>query len=160
MADIHKTDTSSHQGHCRVYHWSFWSSNKRQKKSPDTMTKTPLEENDDSAQVPCQLVSMFQIQDEEQLYCVIHSCHFKSKQLSVLSSMWMKEYHDVPESRFDKYKNMQLASLVAGRKPIYCIVEAESIVKHCLLIPYCGSSCFFLLIRDPIEWSDEFYTMP
>ena len=66
--------------------------------------------------------------------------------------MWMKEYHDIPVARFNEYKTMQTISPIEGHKPIYCIVEAESIVnRHCLLILFHASSCFWLLIKDPKE---------
>jgi len=73
--------------------------------------------------------------------------------------MWMKEYHDIPISKFSQYKSMQLTSLLVGQKPIYRVVEAESIVNHCLLIPYHAPSCFFLLKKDPIQWSNEFHNI-
>ena len=42
---------------------------------------------------------------------------------------------------------MQLTTILSGEKLIYRVVEAESIVNHCLLIPYHAPSCFFLLIK-------------
>ena len=84
---------------------------------------------------------------------------FQSNEVSVLSSMWMKEYQDIPVSKFNQYKDMQLTSILVGKKPIYCVVEAESIVNHCLLIPYQAPSCFFLLIKDPMQWSNEFHNI-
>jgi hypothetical protein len=137
-----------------------WESNKKPRKSPENLIDIELHNIDNTTHVPCQLVSMFQIQDIQTLYCVIHSCHFQSNKISVLSSMWMKEYYDVPVSRFNEYKTLQVTSPMENHKPVYCIVEADSIVKHCLLIPYHVSSCFFLLIKDPSEWSKEFYSIP
>ena len=137
-----------------------WESSKRLKQAPENLTNCDTHKNDNTAQVLCELMSMFQIENKDTLYCVIHSCHFQSNKTLVLSSMWMKEYYDVPVSRFNEYKTLQLTSPLEGEKPLYCIVEADSIVKHCLLIPYHAPSSFFLLIKDPIEWSKEFHSIP
>jgi len=71
--------------------------------------------------------------------------------------MWMKEYKDMPSSKFELYKNMHINHIIKGVYPIYRIVEAESIISHCLLIPYHKESCYYILIKDPMHWSDEFY---
>ena len=134
-----------------------WESNKRTKRTNDTIDDTLINDKLTTTNVPGKLIAMFQIEDEEQLYCMIHSCYFQSHKQTVLLSMWMKEYQDVPESKFNQHKTMSLSSILVGTKPIYRVVEAESIVNHCLLIPYYASSCFYLLIKDATEWANEFH---
>lgn len=134
-----------------------WESNKKQKRSDNTTNDEMSQKDTDTIYVPCTILSMFQIKDKEQLYCVVHSCHYQSDKLSVLSSIWMKEYQDLPVARFKEYKTMQPAFPLVGKKPIYCIIEAESVVKHCLLIPYHAESCYSLLIKDVVKWAEEFH---
>lgn len=106
--------------------------------------------------VPAQLKMIFQIKDNNNYYCVIHSCYDHFDPMSVLSYIWMLEYEDVPVELFSTYKTYQKEDMNAGLKPIYRVVKHKSIHSHCLLIPFDETSTFVLQIKHPNEWANEF----
>ncbi|HEY9299394.1 MAG TPA: hypothetical protein VIQ31_24145, partial [Phormidium sp.] len=129
-------------------HWNdnvnvTWEYNKKAK----TATNTQNDNSNTSALatklVPAELKMIFQIENDDTCYCVVHSCYFRSEESLVLSTMWMKEYLDINENLFTEYKNMDSTSIIQGEKPIFRVIEAESIHSHCLLLPYHPSSCFY-----------------
>jgi len=71
----------------------------------------------------------------------------------------MKEYQGIPVSSFSTYRNNQQVDVDAV-DPIYCVVSLESIISHCLLVPYKKSLCFMLEIIHPNQWPDEFLEIP
>ena len=109
--------------------------------------------------VPTELKMFFQVEGDENIYCIIHSCHFQSAKQSVLSTIWMKEYTDISMNVFNTYKDMTSTTLINGTQPIYRIVDVKSIHAHCLLVPYHQSSCFTLLISNPDTWANEFHSV-
>ena len=40
--------------------------------------------------IPAEIKMMFQFENEEQRYAVVHSCHNKYTELTVLSQIWIK----------------------------------------------------------------------
>ena len=135
-----------------------WECNKKPRHTSATDEMLDKDTNTTAKYVPAELKMIFQIENDNTYYCIVHSCYFNSDKRSVLSTMWMKEYADIGEVRFKEYKTMKSTSIMKGQKPIYWIVEAASIHAHCLLVPYHKSSCFFIEISIPIEWTNEFHT--
>lgn len=136
-----------------------WESNKKHHTSLHSHTNIANVQMVNTTNVLAKLKCMFQFSDSRQIYCVIQSCAFQSDKQSNLSTIWMKEYVNISNSKFNHHKFMNKTNLLIGTEPKYCIVEAETIVKHCLLIPYCIPSCFYILIKDPSLWSDLFHTI-
>ena len=134
-----------------------WETHKKHKASNHLCANTTNNNKSSTSHVPAKLKSIFHFEGKEQLYCNVHLCQFQSDKLSVLASMWMKEYKDVLGLKFELYKNMHIDYIIKGFNPIYRIIEAESIISHCLLISYHKESCYFILIKNSMQWSDEFY---
>lgn len=134
-----------------------WEYNKKTKRGNNTVNEESNTTAIATKLVPAELKMIFQIENDNTCYCVVHSCYFRSEVMSVLSTMWMKEYMDVNENLFTEYKNMDSSSIITGNKPIFRVIEAESIHSHCLLLPYHQSSCFYIEINDSQTWANEFH---
>lgn len=85
--------------------------------------------------VPAELQMFFQFESNlSVLYSIIHSCQYKNEKASVLSVMWMKEYHGVPVSSFSLYKTDEECPS-NNAEPLFQIIKCSSIHSHCLLMP-------------------------
>ena len=109
--------------------------------------------------VPAVIQLFFQIEHDPTIYSVVHSCHYRKDKSSVLSVMWMKEYHGIPISSFSMYKNNEIDN-VGDLEPVLHVVSTHSIHSHCLLVPYKRDSCFMLQIIHPSQWANEFLEIP
>ena len=124
----------------------------------ETANTCDTEEEDNQVElVPAQLQVFFQLENDDIIYCIIHSCHFKSVKSSVISHIWMKEYIDVGLRSFGVYLECTDSEPIIGNNPVFRVVELASVHSHCLLIPYQKLSCFYQQIHNPTTWSNEFY---
>ena len=101
--------------------------------------------------IPAELRMMFQIEDNDNMYGLIHSCEDESRKQSVLSYVWKKEYVKKSTS---KATNGSLQ-----RRPIYQIIELKSIHSHCLLLPMDKENNESLQIIDSNKWAQAFYKL-
>ena len=89
-----------------------------------------------------------------------HTCHERTKQVLVLSSMWLLEYEDMNIDDIPTYRMMDTTEIyLYAMQPEFKIINAESIYAHCLLIPYQEASCVMMHIKHPSEWADEFFAL-
>ena len=134
-----------------------WESNKKLKTSFPISDEHTHKSAETTYLVPGKLKMFFQVEGNSTLYAVVHSCQFQSAKQSILSTIWMKEYKDIPETCFSQYKEMKTTKLMIGERPIYCVIDVSSVHAHCLLIPHHHNTCFFLLISNPNTWANEFH---
>lgn len=92
--------------------------------------------------VPSELRLFFKFEEENTLYCIVHSCEYSHKRNSVLSVKWKKEYIS--------------QSTLLTREPLYHVISCDSIDSHCLLVPYQVGLEYVLHILHPKSWADEF----
>ena len=126
-----------------------WETNSRRQNNEAITSEVEL--------VPAQLQMLFQIERDDTIYCIIHSCHSRSQYISVLTDLWMKMYDDIPISEFNKYRDCDIDNCMTGNKPSFTVIEMEAIESHCLLVPYQKNSCFFIKVKKPELWPDEFH---
>jgi len=116
--------------------------------------------NEHSILVPAKLLLFFRFHLETTIYCVIHSCHYKTEVISVLSRMWIHEFVDKKPKDIPSFKNVDKAYHLNATDPLLQIINTESIDLHCLLIPYQDTSCICIQIISPTEWADKFFALP
>ena len=73
--------------------------------------------------------------------------------------MWMKEYEGLPISSFSLYKGAEYL-FPTKTKPVFRVVECESIDSHCLLMPFKKDSVYTLQIIHTSKWADVFLDIP
>ena len=100
--------------------------------------------------IPAELRLMFQIEGDDNIYGLIHSCKDESRKHSVLSYVWKKEY--VLKKSTSKSTNGNLQ-----KRPVYQIIELKSIHSHCLLLPMDKDNSQTLQIVDSDKWGQAFY---
>ena len=116
-----------------------------------------IADEEETRLVPAQLRLFFSFDTESTIYCLIHSCHYRNEKLSVLSSIWMKEYIGIPVSSFSTYRHCTCWKNSNNLVPVYRIVECNAIHSNCLLIPHHSSNCYVIYILHPDKWADEFF---
>ena len=109
--------------------------------------------------VPAELQLFFKFETDPTIYSVIHSCHYKNEQASVLSVMWMKEYEGLPISSFSLYKGAEYL-FPTNTKLVYRVVKCESIDSHCLLMLFKKNSVYALQIIHTTKWANAFLDIP
>ena len=60
---------------------------------------------------------------------------------------------------YHQYKTLKLCNILVGKQPKCQIVEATTIVKQCLLIPYHAARCHYILIKIPADWSNKLHNL-
>ena len=109
--------------------------------------------------VPVQICLFFKFRLNYTIYCVIHSCHYKSKDISVLGTLWIKKYEDKTMSNFPSVTRMNENHLNA-MQPYLQIIKCEAIYSQCILIPYQATSCIVIKLKHPNEWPDIKFALP
>lgn len=137
-----------------------WENNKKQKRGYASATDETEVDDLTNTLVPAEMKMCFQLKNESTYYCIVHSCHYQYAQQLVLSTMWLKEYENVPTTMFNHFREMDETTLIIGHNPIYQVVKMNTVHSHCLLVPYHSLSCFFLLISNPNTWANEFHHIP
>jgi hypothetical protein len=107
--------------------------------------------------IPAQLRMIFQVEDDDEFYAVIHSCHAKCHKLSVLSYVWLKEYVGDRNSEIAKFRPYAQQETYEEKEPLFRIISCESIHSHCLLMPMRKYSNELIQIAHPTKWANAFY---
>ena len=110
--------------------------------------------------IPAELKLFFCFESKQQMFAIVHSCHTKFKSLSVLSSLWIKEYENDTTKRvrtLEPYNNEE--DDCSKREPILRVILCKAIHSHCLVVPVKVCSQQVLHIKDTFEWADEFFTI-
>jgi len=118
------------------------------------------EDSIESQLVPAQLCLFFKFKLDDTMYCVIHSCHYKSKDISVLGTMWIKEYKDKTLSSFLSGKLIDDTDHLNAMQPYLRIIKCKAIYSQCMLIPYQATSCIVIKLNHPTDWPEEFFAFP
>ena len=107
--------------------------------------------------IPAEILMFFQFENEEQIYAVIHSCHEKFRDYSVLSNVWIKEYEKDTPSSISKILPYEDKDTCKDRTPQLRIIPCEAIHSHCLLMPLAESSQQVIQIKCSSTWADKFF---
>ena len=94
---------------------------------------------------------IFRFKLNDTIYCVIHFCHYKSKDISVLGTMWIKEYKDKTLSTFPSVKRIDDTDHLNAMQPYLQIIKCEAIYSQCILIPYQATLCIVIKLKHPNE---------
>jgi hypothetical protein len=98
--------------------------------------------------VPAEIQMFFKFESKPPIYSVVHLCHYRNDKSSVLSIIWMKEFYETTVSDFPSYKYNEV-HMASSNKPLYHVVQCDSIHSHCLLLPFKKQSCLILQIIHP-----------
>jgi hypothetical protein len=109
--------------------------------------------------IPAELRMIFQVEEDEEFYALVHSCHEKHHKLSVLSYVWLKECVGDINSEIAKYRPYAQHETYEEKEPIFRIVSCDSIHSHCLLMPMKKYSNEFIQIVHPTKWANAFYSI-
>jgi hypothetical protein len=109
--------------------------------------------------IPATLKMFFSIEDEEQIYAVIHSCHSKRTKHSVLTNIWIKEYHKDSSKIIKALSPYAKNDDCSEKVPLLRIIPVEAIHSHCLLMPLSRTSQQVIQIQCTSTWADEFFVI-
>ena len=107
--------------------------------------------------VPAHLRLIFQFENESTIHCIIHSCHYRTEKLSVLTNIWMKEFKGISISTFPLYKQGLSWKILNDLEPIYRIIDSDSIHSNCLLFPHHSCNSYVIHVQHPDQWANEFF---
>ena len=109
---------------------------------------------------PAELVTFVWI-NENKIYAVIHSCHEQNSRNSVITYCWCREY--VNETHGEVQVQNELINIrdtshdnTEGLKRLLRVVDANTIEKHTLCVPFHDKSKFVIQIADQTKWANCF----
>ena len=110
-----------------------------------------------STLIPAEVRIMFQIEGDDTYYALIHSCHEQHHKLLVLTYVWTKQYVGEKIKKLSKLKPYKEFKFGKDKKPLYQIIEIDSIHSHCLLLPLDDTGVQVLQVINTNKWADAFY---